>query len=174
MKLVNNTVDIDSNGRIKSQCIDGFIDYNHSGTTQSYTTGDLKILNDGAGVYTLKTYKPLGVTELWNSTTNQFNFSELSLGDEVLLRTDGIVTTTSNNQIFGTKIKFDITGIPYELQVGQSYYKTIGSYQVNRVMSFYIGNTGTLLNPAELLFFSDSAATVKLNGFYISIKRRIC
>lgn len=151
---------------------DGFIDYSHSGTTQSYTSGDLKVLNDGNGAYTLKTYKPIGVTEFWNTTTNQFNFSDLALGDEVWIRTDGLVTTTTSNQIFGTKIKFDIGGTPYDIQVGQSYYKTTGTYPVNRYMYFYIGNTGTLNNPAELLFSSDAAATIQLNGFAITVKRR--
>jgi len=152
---------------------DGFMDYNHSGTTQSYTSGDLQVLNDGTGIYTLKTYKPLGITELWNTTTNQFNFSDLALGDEIFIRTDGIVTTTSVNQVFGTKIRFDIGGTPYDLPLSQSYFKSVGSYQVSRTIQFYIGNTGTLNNPAQLLFNSDDAATLQLTGFYISVKRRV-
>jgi len=152
--------------------LNGFIDYNHSGTTQSYTTGNLKVLNDGAGIYTLKTYKPFGVTELWNTVTNQFNFADLSLGDEVTIRTDGNVTTTANNQIFGTKLSMSIGVNPYEIQVGQSYYKTIGTYPTTRFVKFYIGNTDTLNNPAELLFYSDAAATLTVTGFYISVLRR--
>jgi hypothetical protein len=152
--------------------LDGFIDYNHSGSTQSYTTGDLKVLNDAVGAYTLKTYAPDSVTDLWNATTNQFDFSQLTLGDEVTIRTDGEVTTTANNQIFGTKLNMSIGANPYTLQVGQSYYKTIGTYPVTRLASFYIGNTDTLTNPAELMFYSDASATLKVTGYYISVKRR--
>ena len=152
--------------------LDGYFDYNHSGATQSYVDGKLKVLNDAAGTYTTKVFAPLGVTDVWNATTNQFDFSQLSVGDQIEIRTDGEVTTTANNQIFGTELSMSIGANPYPLQVGQSYYKTIGTYPVTRLTKFYIGNTDTKDNPAELLFYSDAAATLKVTGFYISITRR--
>lgn len=156
----------------KAANFDGFIDYSHSGSTQAYVSGDLKILNDGAGAYTLKTYAPLGVTDLWNTTTNQFDFSQLRIGDEVTIRTDGEVTTTAVNQIFGTKLNMSIGSNPYILEVGKSFFKVVGTYPVIRYIHFYVGNTDTMNYPAELIFTSDEAATVKLLGFYISVKRR--
>lgn len=111
------------NGKIANK--DGFIDYSHSGTTQSYVSGDLKLLNDGAGAYTLKTFAPLGVTELWNTTTNQFDFTQLEIGDEVTIRTDGQATTTENNQIFGTKINMSIGANPYTLEKGKQVVRDL-------------------------------------------------
>ena len=56
--------------------LDGWIDYSNSGTSINYTAPNaLKLTNDGLGLYTNKTFKPYGITELFNTTTNQFNFS---------------------------------------------------------------------------------------------------
>jgi len=176
LTTVSTTDDLDGLGTSGSPLgianRNGFIDYSHSGTTQSYTSGNLKILNDGAGTYTLKTYKPLGITELWSTTTNQFDFSELALGDEVMLRVDYNITTSASNQIVNGFLRLDTAGTPYDLSVGTTNYKTVGTYNLIKVLPFYIGNTGTLNNPAELYFNSDAAAAIELKGFYISVNRR--
>jgi len=176
LSSVNTTTDFSGVGTLTNPLAlvnkDGFFDYNHSGTTQAYTSGNMKVLNDGAGAYTTSLYAPFGITDLLNTTTNQFDFSGLSLGDEVMLRIDYIVTTTANNQIVNGFMTFDIGGTPYNLTLGSSYFKVVGTYNIIKVVPFYIGNEGTLNNPAELYFDSDAAATLQVNGFYISAKRR--
>jgi hypothetical protein len=157
---------------------DGFVDYNDL-TTQttplSYTTGELKITNDKAGTYTLTTYKPPIVVDangLFNSTTNQFKFDELALGDEIMIRADILVTTSTNNQSFELNLKCDTTGTPYYINFGVWHIKTPAEQKVVAERHIYLGNTGTKNNPAELLFSSDNNASIKVNGFYISVKRR--
>lgn len=154
---------------------DGFFDYNDLTTATTpiaYTTGTIALTNDGAGAYSTSVYKPIGITQLWNTTSNQFDFSDLSLGDEVILRTDLLVTTTGANQVFEFHLTFDIGGTPYDLGIYHAHFKTAGTYNVVETESFYIGNAGTRDNPGELRFSSDSNATIKVNGFYISVKRR--
>lgn len=172
MKLANNTVDIDSVGKINCCYIDGFMDYNHAGIAQSYISGSLKLLNDGAGAQTLKTYKPYGITELWNVATNQFNFSELAIGDEVSIRLSLDVTTSGVNQEFSLSINFAIGGGTYHIHDGNFFFKTAGTKAICSIITVYIGNADTKNLPAELLFTSDANATVQVNGFYISTKRR--
>lgn len=153
----------------------GYIDYNDLATQTtplSYTSGELKIWNDGAGPYSTSVYKPVGVTRLFNTATGQFDFSQLAVGDQVTIRTDWTVTTTTNNQIYGTKLRFDIGGTPFELKVGNTYRKAIGTYPTIRQISFYIWSTSMKNNPAELIFESDAPASIKVNWFYISVERR--
>lgn len=46
-------------------------------------------------------------------------------------------------------------------------YKAHGLYRIHAFTSFYIGNSLTLDNPAELYIVSDDNATVKVGGFFI-------
>lgn len=154
---------------------DGWIDYNDLATQTTplaYTTGNLKITNDGAGAYSTSVYKPSGVTRLWNTSTNQFDFTGLNIGDEVSIRIDLVITTTANNQEGTLQLNFDIGGSPYSLGILNEQKKTIGTYSAVRTSHFYIGNVGTKNNPAELIFTSSDPASIKVNGFFISVKRR--
>ena len=47
--------------------------------------------NDKFGVYTNTTYVPTGVTSLFNSTTNQFDFSQLNVGDELKVKVISLI-----------------------------------------------------------------------------------
>jgi len=153
--------------------LDGFMDYDHGVSTQAYTTGNLKLLNDGTGANTINTYKPLGISEFWNTTTNQFNFAELALGDEVTIRLDIIVQTTANSQESTTYLACGVGAVgAYNLPFETFQFKSAGTYQIARSIRFYLGNTLTKDNPAEFYFTSDANATITVNGFYISVKRR--
>lgn len=154
----------------------GWMDYNDLSTQSTplaYVSGHLKITNDGLGTYTQKTYKPTHVTELFNTTTNQFNFAELDLGDEVMIRLDLLIQTTSPNQEIELHFTFDVGGFPYDLSIEKTLFKTAGWHSIVRAVHFYIGNIGTKTNPCELHFTSDDSANIKVNGFYISTTKII-
>lgn len=158
----------------KTKYRNGWFDYNDL-TTQTtpiaYTTGTIPITNDGLGQYSQSNYKPVGVTKLWNTSTNQFDFSELKIGDRLELRIDVIVTTTTSNQDVNLKLTFDIGGFPYDLNIITESYKLAGTYNITHATLFYIGNEGTRDNPAELRFTSDDNASILVNGFYITLER---
>jgi len=152
---------------------DGYIDYAHAGSSQSYTAGDLKLLNDGLGPTSQNTYAPANVTILWNSTTNRFDFSQLALGDIVFLRYDLKVTTTSPNQIVKLKMNFAIgNASAYTQVIYENEYKTAELHEITQVFMFYIGRDYVQNNPAELIFSSDAAATILINGFVLTTQRR--
>ena len=77
------------------------MDYNDTSTTQqglqiqSNTWTDIP--NDGLGVDTNKAYKPQHVTELLDVTTGYLDFSDLNIGDAVVIRNDFIIRPGSNN-----------------------------------------------------------------------------
>lgn len=175
-KLNKGTVAIDAVGKIYSKYIDGFVNISDSITTVTpiaYTTGSpLKLTNDGLGQQQQTTYIPYGVTSLYNSTTNQFDFSQLSLGDEVSIRFNITVTTTANNQEFLFYMLMSIGAYNYIISDGDYSFKTSGTHQVGFVIPLNIGNTQTRDYPAELYFSSDANASLVINGYYITVKRR--
>ena len=154
--------------------LDGWMDYADSGTPISYTAPNaLKITNDGLGIYTNKLFKPYGVTELFNTTTNQFDFSGLSVGDEVLLRVDLSVNVAKDSAV-DIYVLFDVGGNPYSLYFESTkFFKHAGLTQIVVEGHFYIGSETMRVNPAEVYFKSDLNATITVNGFYITVKRRI-
>ena len=154
--------------------ISGFIDYNDVATATApisipNTNTFTKLTNDGLGSFTNKTYKPEDVTELWNVSTNQLDFSGLSLGDQVDIRIDLEVTTTSANQEFDIEIKLGVGGTPYTLPVRTVYRKTASTKSIVPYFGFYMGDANTIDNIGEIGVKSDTSCTVKVNGWYIRV-----
>lgn len=155
----------------------GGFDYNDLATQTtplSYTSGDLQLTNDTLGDYTFLSQPPFGITSVWDESTNTFDFSQLSIGDEVFLRVHLNVTTTSSNQISGLKLLFG-EGTPSEyaqpidLQIA---FKTAGAHNVLRELKFYIGNNDWKNTPAKILFNSDDDANVVVYGWHPYIIRK--
>lgn len=156
----------------------GWADYNDATTaiTPIATTGGTtwyQITNDAAGALTNEDYLPEGVTSLWDSTNDQFDFSELNIGDQVIIRATMVLTTSANNQEVDFRLVFGI-GDPseYSLQIAHLSYKVAGEYPVAISFPFHIGNTFTRDNPAELQVRSDGNLSIEVEGFYIPITLR--
>jgi len=162
---------------LTAQSLDGWFDYNDVTTQSTPITATantpVALTCDGAGAYSNSTYKPLDVTKLWDTATNRLYLKELAIGDEVLIRVDIVATTLSINTDINMYITFDIGGAPYNIAIMNTIsYKSTGTYYITIDKHFYIGNSGTLDNPAAIYFVSDKDSTFKVNGIYISTKRR--
>ncbi len=132
----------------------------------------VKLTNDEQGVLTLKDYSPLGVTDFWNATTNQFDWSELSLGDMLDLRMDIKVTTTSPNQMVDVHMVTGIGGVEQNIPFASVFVKSTGTVDIGRYNGGYMGDLDTLNNPAELRIESDGNATVQVIGWYIRVNKQ--
>ena len=153
----------------------GGFDYNHSIVTPvSYTSGNLQLANDGLGAFTQTNLAPYGVTQVWDATTNTFQFGELSIGDEVLLRVHIRLTTTANNQTSGLSLLFgEGTASEYNLPIDtQIYFKDSGNHDVMKEIQFYIGNEDWRVTPVKLLFNSSANASVLVYGWHPYIIRK--
>ena len=155
----------------------GFFDYADLATQTipiSFVAGvDKKLTNDALGATTNKNYPPYGITDVWSTSTNECNFSQLSLGDAVGIRFDVTATTTSANQVISGYIKLGVgTASEYQLQIFSENIKTSGAN--NRVFytKLYIGSEDIRTAPAEFYILSDNNGTVKVNGWYFQIERR--
>lgn len=132
-----------------------------------------ELTNDGAGTFSNSTYGLSGITDIWDTSTNRFDFangSVLQLGDTVDIRFDVEVTTTTANTAVDLHIELGVgSGSEYQLDIIPSTtIKTAGTYQLVRWVGYYMGNTTTLNYPARILARADTTgATVKVNGWYI-------
>lgn len=155
----------------------GFADYNDTATTTTpisvSPTTWTKLTNNKLGSYT-QSQLPSGITNLWNGSTNQMVLSELPMYSMVDLRMDIEVTTTTANQVVKLRGSFAIgDGAAYQLELSEANYKTSGVKKTIELLPFYIGNTATKNNPAEIQIYSDAACTVKVNGWYFKVIKYI-
>ena len=150
----------------------GVLDYNDSATSItpiSLTSGVLTdITNDGLGAFTNKLYTPTGVTDLYNTTTQLFDFTQLNLGSVVHYRLDLEITTTSKNQEVEVVIELGIGGSAYSLEVFNNIYKSSGLHKIAITNFVYIGDTNTLNNGAKFKIVTDDNADLQVNGWALN------
>jgi hypothetical protein len=148
----------------------GLMDYNDlaTATTPISVTGGagfVDLTNDGLGPFTNKTYKVAGVGELWDVATNLFDWSDLSLGDQVNIRFDAEVVTTSPNQTVTIQLLVAVGGSPYTLLYSESNFKNSGPHEINRFSMVYMGDANTLNNGAKFQISSDANCTIEVRGW---------
>lgn len=153
----------------------GIYDYENTLTAQSFTGTPIKLLNNGLGANTNKTYALTGIAETFDTVTNELDFSNLKLGDKFEIRLQLEVTTTSVNQEVNMYINVAVgSGADYVIHLGREFFKTVGTYEINYLYNFiYIGNAETRDYPAEIMFNSDANATVLVGGFATIVNKRL-
>lgn len=147
----------------------GIYDYADTATSTtpiSLTLADTQYQLTNDGTNSLSSYGLSGIDDIWDTSTNSFDFSGLDIGDTVDLRIDLDVTTTSTNTAFSLYIELG-TGEQLPI-VSEINYKAAGTYEIVRLFSVYIGSADTRDNAAKLYLKADSTgATVEVNGWYV-------
>lgn len=157
----------------------GLLDYNDlaTATTPITITGwaaAVPLTNDELWPFTNKAYKPVNVDDVWDTSNNRFDFSDLKLWDMIDIRLDVELTTTSVN----TEIEIDLimaewTGWEYSIPfVTRQNFKTAWTYLINRFNGIYMWDLSTLNNFAKFKMSSDKTCTVKVNGWYCKVIQR--
>lgn len=153
----------------------GFWDYNDTATSTTpialtAANTEYQLTNNGAGVYTNTAYALPGITNIYNTATNYFNFSSLKLGDTVDIRVEFEVTIGSASNEIGLLMELGIGTTPYKLVVDRQYFKSASTNKVVANAHIYIGNNDTKDGLARFLIKNDSTgATVKVAGWYIRV-----
>lgn len=155
-------------------CTIGLVDYNDAATVITpinIPTGlvNVNVTNDTLGPLTNKAYLPLGVTDIWDSSTDLFDWSELKLGDMIDIRLDLSVTTTSPNQLVQVDLSLGVGGSQYSIPFEDNVFKSSGTQRITRYNGIYIGDTNTLNNGARFVIRSDNTATLVVNGWYVKV-----
>lgn len=154
----------------------GYFDYNdlNTQTTPIALASGIpsKLTNDTAGPYTVLDRGPYGVSTIWDTTANTFNFAQLSLGDTIDIRLDIDVTTTSPSQNVKVYLRLG-EGSPsqYDINFIDRDYKSSGSHKITDFSSIYIEYEDIRDYPAAFYIETDDAGSVKVNGWYSRIIR---
>ena len=153
----------------------GFADYND-------TTGSVPISadtwtdvpNNGAGTFTNTSYLPSGVTSLLDTSTGYLDFSDLSLGSEILIRNDLTVVPQTNNALLEARYLLGTGAGEYQLLFWSERLDSGSGIDYQRVVSFpiYMGDTNTQGNPGKLQIRLSSSGTFTNAGSYISMRIR--
>ena len=154
----------------------GLFDYNDvtTQTTPIFVSGGggfVTLTNDELGSSTNKLYPPDGITDVWNASTNEFDFSQLPLGSKVDIRIDLLVTTLSPNTQIDIALGLGIGGSPYDIQWVDVFEKTAAAHRITVSDFIYIGDLNTQNNPAMFKIEADGNCNVQVNGWvcYLSI-----
>lgn len=156
----------------------GWADYNDnatSGTPLTVTGGGAAVVltNDTLGTYTNTSNLPDGVDRLWDSSTNNFDWSDLKVGDMVDIRLDITVITSSSNTGIDVLLHLGTGGGAYNIPFIQEHnFKSSGTHQVTRFNSIYMGDSNTLDNGGQFKITSDANCTVTVNGWYVRCIRK--
>lgn len=146
----------------------GWQDWANSGSAQSLTQNVYTALeNDGLGAQTNTSYKVPEHGNIWNTTTNQLDFTDLSVGDEISIRFDIEIVTNGSNSEFFLRGQFGST-FPFTLGLGNYFYKGAGTHHLVTQKSFYIGSTDVRDSAGTIEIMSDTGGeTARVAGFYI-------
>jgi hypothetical protein len=162
-----------------SSLTDGIADYNDTTTAVTpivlisnvWTT----ITNDGAGPFTNLAYLPSGVTKLMDTSTGAFDFSELELGDNCIVRNDFAVTPNTNNALLELRYQLGTGGGAYTQETimgrldsgsGQPYRFSLTPQMI------YMGDLNTRDNPIILQLRLSAGGTVVNAGSAIGVTKR--
>ena len=156
----------------------GWADYADVATTGSpiaVTAVPAVLTNDGLGVDTNTAYLPIGgngITQLWNTSSNGFDFSDLNVGDMLEIRMDIDVIIASNNTAVDVNLHMGSGGTVIVPFISQQNFKTTGTFEVIRWMGLYIGSEDIRDTLAQLKISADNNCTCIVNGWYIKATRR--
>ena len=162
-----------------SSTLNGIADYNDAATavTPITLTADTwtAVTNDGAGPFTNLNYLPSGATQLMNTTSGAFDFSELSLGDNCLIRNDFSVTPNTNNALLELRYQLGTGGAIYTLEtiIGRLDSGSGTPYRFSlQPQMIYMGDTNTKDNPILLQLKLSTNGTVVNAGSAIGVTKR--
>ena len=157
----------------------GFIDYNDTQTASTNINipanewGDIP--NDGLGSFSNNLFPPQGVSSLLDTPQGDFNFSELNLGDIVLIRNDFSVIPSVNFTLLEVRYELGVGNAPYTLS-SSTRRLDIGSgvpYKNDKApFLIYMGDTNTKDFPCKLQVRLSNEGTLVNSGTVVWVNRR--
>lgn len=161
---------------VSSSSRGGWADYNDLTTASTAITvsasTETYLTNDGAGANSQNRLLVPGLTDVWDVSTNSFDWSDLALYDWVDIRLDIEVTTSAANQEVYVNLEMASgDASEYDLQIANTAYKVAAAHPVTAYHGVYMGSTAVLNNPTKIKIFSPDSCTVKVNGWAVRIER---
>ena len=148
--------------------------YNYQNTLSAITvpaTTWTTITNNGAGSDTLTTGGITGV-DIYNTTTNQFNFTGLSVFDSIDYVFNGTVATTSVNQEVRLRLLIGVGTLDIPIEFSEIAHKTVGNHNVGAFLQNHLFTSAIKAAPAEIQVWSEAAATLTVDRFFVKASKR--
>lgn len=172
VRIVNG-VDVSASDSV--DIVNGFIDYNDSGSTVSLAAGVwVDISNDGAGAFSNDDYPPPGISDLMDTSDGSVDFTQTDLGDWVIIRQHCDVTPQINGGEVEVRIQLGTGLAAYSLPVHKELmFSGAGrSYVVKGSGQVYMGDLNTKDNPGVLQIKSSVPASMVNVGAVIQVIKR--
>jgi hypothetical protein len=141
------------------------------GTKITHAAGSLItfLTNNNLGTRTFA-YNPNSKDNIWNPSTNKFDFSSLKVGDVLDFRIDIVIDHAAAQEL---NFLFDLAegaSAPYTLNITHKYYKTANTnVTVTAQFKLPMISQDTIDNSARIRFESIAAATIVVEGFYYEV-----
>lgn len=166
------TTVFNSSARVVIAARTGFIDYNSALPAISATANTWTNLNnDGQGAFTNKNYAPAGVTDMMDESNGALDFTQLSLGESVMVRNDFEITTSVNSTFvsFRYVLGSGLGEYTLEKQLGTLPNGSGETYKIKFTDLIYMGDDNTRLNPVEMQVRCSENATILNLGSVIQL-----
>jgi hypothetical protein len=155
---------------------DGSFDVNDLGTIASPisipgTGAFTKLTNDGLGPQTTNAHAPRGITELWDVDNNQWDFSQLNMGDVVDIRLDIAITTVSPNTQLLLRMEAGLGVFAFPIGWDSKFYGSADPYPLVRSSFVAMQTTPMLTGKAEFQLAADKDCTVVVKGWHYIVRR---
>ena len=134
------------------------------------------LTNNGLGLNTGTDFLASGISQLYDTSTNSLDFSDLAIGDVVNFRVDISLTTSGGNHDVEIGLLGGIGGaFPFALPF---YTRTVKKTGLNRIVAssyLLIRSASTRDNPARFYISTDGigADTCIVNGWTLSHSPRL-
>jgi hypothetical protein len=132
----------------------------------------VQLTNDGLGAQTINTFAPIGITELWDTVNDEFDFSQLKLGDILHIRADLDVIVASPNTQVELQLEAGIGVFAFPISWDNPFYGSAGTFSLVRTSFLTMQTTAVLTGKAEFQLKADKACTIQVNGWNYFILRR--
>ena len=153
----------------------GIADYNN-GVASAFLSPNawVTLLNDGSGSFTNTDYIVEGATSLLNTVSGRLDFSQLTLGDIVIIRPDFTILPFSNKQRLRFRYLIGQNGQQYSLEKRLSKMNDGAGSEYKNYFSdmIYIGDDNTRLGGALIQVKTSGNGLVQNLGVAISVIKR--
>ena len=170
-----DSVDVESQIQAYTQDRIGFMDYNDTtGTISVVANTWTDIPNNGAGAFSNTAYKPNLVTDIIDTSTGYLDFSDLTLGSQIIVRNDFKVIPSVNNTLLELRYVLGQGANEYALLFWSERLDNGSGIEYQRVPSFpiYMGDLNTLGGVGKLQIRLSNTSDVINAGSYINIQIR--
>lgn len=136
------------------------------------TNAFTKLTNDALGALTTNANAPVGLSPLWDPLSDAFDFSQLSFGDQVMLRFDLEVITANPDTEVHLALAAGIGVTPFNIGVEATTFKSAGSHMITPVTFVTMDTSAMKDGTAEVQLKADKAATVVVVGWNYIVNLR--